>query len=56
MLYDEERHPESEWSPKTERNVSIGVVVVLALLLLINLFAGPGPRVVQEGNSIIASR
>jgi hypothetical protein len=56
MLYDSERHPEREWSPKTERNVSIGVVVVLALLVLTNLFVGPGPRVVQERNSMIALR
>jgi hypothetical protein len=59
MLNVKKRHPQREWSPKTERNVSISVAVILALLMLKSLFVGPGPRVVQEqrpDTSIIALR
>jgi hypothetical protein len=48
MLSTKERHSDREWSPKTKRNVSISVAVVLALLVLKSLFVGPGLRVVQE--------
>jgi hypothetical protein len=48
MLNHEKRYGERQWSPTTERNVSVGVAAVLALVVLINLFVGPGPRVVWE--------
>jgi hypothetical protein len=60
MLYDDEDpHPEREWSPKTKRNVSMSVAIVLAFLVLKGLLVGPGPRLVQEQRpetSIIALR
>jgi hypothetical protein len=48
MLNVRRRHPQREWSPKTERNVSISVAVILALLVLKTLVVGPRPGVVQE--------
>jgi hypothetical protein len=60
MLNVKKRHSQRERSPKTERNVSISVAVVLALLALKSLVVGPDPRVVQEQQrpepSIVALR
>jgi hypothetical protein len=60
MVNGEKRCSQREWSPKTERNVSISVAALLALLVLKSLVVGPGPRVVQEQQrpeaSIVALR
>jgi hypothetical protein len=45
MLNDEKRHPEAEQSPKTHRNIIIGAVGVVALILVANLFLGHGPTI-----------
>ena len=56
MYLDDKPHEEWEMAPKTQRKFSIGVVVVVAFVVLMNLIGGAGPSVWnQERPYVVAS-
>jgi hypothetical protein len=45
MFYYDQLHREWEMTPEMQRMLTLGVAVVAALAVLINLAGGPGPNI-----------